>query len=137
MKRKDYPLAETAPQSVKGQRGKSYNEITLDAVMNGDVTMEDLRITPDALRAQAGISRDVNRPTLAKNFERAAELVAVPQEFIMQVYELLRPGRAKSKDDLMAAAKTMRETYKASDIAAFIEEAAQAYEERGLFIKRF
>ncbi len=99
--------------------------------------MEDLRITPGALRAQAEISRDVNRPTLAKNFERAAELVAVPQEFIMQAYELLRPGRAKSKNDLLAAAKTMRETYKAHDIAAFIEEAAQTYEERGLFIKRF
>ena len=137
MKRKDYPLAETAPGSVKGQRGKSYSDITLDALLKGDVTMEDLRITPDALRAQASIARDVNRPTLAKNFERAAELVPVPQEFIMQVYELLRPGRAKSKDDLLAAARTMRETYKATDIAAFIEEAAATYEERGLFVKRF
>jgi propanediol dehydratase small subunit len=137
VKREDYPLAETAPQSVKGQRGKAYSDITLDAVIKGDVTMEDLRITPDALRAQASIACDVNRPTLAKNFERAAELVAVPQELIMQVYELLRPGRAKSRDDLLTAAKTMRDTYKAHDIAAFIEEAAQTYEERGLFIKRF
>jgi len=137
MKRADYPLAETAPHDVKGQRGKAYVDITLDAVISGDVTMEDLRITPGALRAQASIARDVNRPTLAKNFERAAELVGVPQEFIMQCYELLRPGRAKSKDDLLAAARTMRDTYKATDIAAFIEEAAQAYEERGLFVKRF
>ena len=38
---------------------------------------------------------------LAGNFERAAELVDVPQDFIMQVYELLRPGRAKDKAPLL------------------------------------
>ena len=83
-------------------------DITLDAVMAGDVTMEDLRITPEALRAQAEIARDAGRPTLALNFERAAELVDVPQDFIMQVYELLRPGRARSRQQLLDAAATLR-----------------------------
>ena len=51
--RKDYPLAETQPEAVTGPRGKRLSEITLDAVLDGSVTMEDLRITPGALRAQA------------------------------------------------------------------------------------
>lgn len=135
--RADYPLAETQPEAVIGKRGKRLSEITLDAVLSGAVGMEDLRITPQALAAQAEIARDAGRPTLAQNFERAAELVEVPQDFIMQVYELLRPGRAKSKQELLEAATTMRETYKAERIARFIEEAAETYEARGLFTFRF
>ena len=135
--RADYPLAETQPGAVTGKRGKSLAEITLDSVLAGDVTMEDLRITPQALQAQADVARDVGRPTLALNFERGAELVEVPQDFIMQVYELLRPGRAKSEEELLQAATTMRDTYQAERIARFIEEAAETYAARGLFTFRF
>jgi propanediol dehydratase small subunit len=135
--RADYPLAETQPDAVTGKRGKALPVITLDAVIAGDVTMEDLRITPQALRDQADVARDAGRPTLALNFERGAELVDVPQDFIMQVYELLRPGRARSKEQLLEAAATMRDTYKAERIARFIEEAAETYEARGLFTFRF
>lgn len=133
----DYPLAETRPETIRGQRGKPLSGITLDAVLAGDVTMEDLGITPAALQMQADIARSAGRPTLALNFERAAELVAVPQEFIMEVYELLRPGRAGSKQRLREAAVNMRITYGAEHIARFIEEAAETYEERGLFTYRF
>lgn len=135
--RADYPLAETQPDGIIGTRGKRLSDITLDAVLAGDITMEDLRITPDALNAQAGISRDAGRPTLALNFERAAELVNVPQDFIMQVYELLRPGRAGSKQQILDAAATLRTRYGAIRIAAFVEEAAETYEARGLYTYRF
>lgn len=135
--RADYPLAETQPETITGKRGKPLSDITLDAVLSGGITMEDLRITPAALNAQAEISRDAGRPTLALNFERAAELVDVPQDYVMQVYELLRPGRATSKQQLLDAASVMRDTYGAENIARFIEEAADTYEERGLFTYRF
>jgi propanediol dehydratase small subunit len=133
----DYPLAETRSDRIRGQRGKSLDEITLDAVIAGKVTMEDLRITSRALADQAEISRAAKRPTLALNFERAAELVSVPQDFIMSSYEMLRPGRAKSKEQLLEVAKTFRRTYKAERMAKFIEEAADVYERRGLFTYRF
>ena len=133
----DYPLAETLPDKVKGHRGRKLSDITLDAVLAGDVSMDDLRITPDALRAQAAIARDAGRATLALNFERAAELVGVPQDVVMEVYELLRPGRAKSKQQLLDAAAMMRGTHNAEGIARFIEEAAETYEDRGLFTYRF
>jgi propanediol dehydratase small subunit len=133
----DYPLAETRSAEIKGRRGKSLDDITLAAVLSGTITMEDLRITPKALADQAQISRAASRPTLALNFERAAELVDVPQDFIMSAYELLRPGRAKSRQELLDVARTFRETYKAGRMASFVEEAAEVYERRGLFVHRF
>lgn len=133
----DYPLAEKRPDAVRGARGKPLADVTLEGVLDGSVTMEDLRITGTALRQQAEISRAALRPTLAQNFERAAELVDVPQETIMRIYELLRPGRAKSKDDLLAAAKELRDQYGAAAMAAFVTEAAEVYDQRGLFKKRF
>ena len=131
--RRDYPLAETQPEAVTGPRGKRLSDITLDALLDGSATMEDLRITPGALRAQAEIARDAGRPTLALNFERAAELVDVPQDAIMKAYELLRPGRAKSRAELLTLAAELRALHGARDIATFIEEAAEVYDRRGLF----
>ncbi len=133
----DYPLAEKRPELVKGRGGKPLEAITLDGVVSGDVTLDDLRITPEALRQQAEIARAAGRATLAANFERASELCEVPQDFIMAVYELLRPGRAKDKAPLLAAARTLRETYGAERMAAFVEEAATVYERRGLYTYRF
>lgn len=133
----DYPLAENRPDLVKTARGIPLADLTLAAVEGGKVMLEDLRITPQALQDQARISELAGRPTLARNFERAAEIVEVPQDFVLKVYELLRPGRAKTKDDLLAAAKTLRETYGAAQMAEFVEEAAEVYERRGLFTYRF
>ena len=134
---KDYPIAEKHPDKVIGARGKSLPEITLDAVLDGSVTIEDLRITPEALAAQADVARAAGRPRLADNFLRAADLVGVPQDVVMRAYELLRPGRARSKDDLLAMGALMRTSHKAERIANFIEEAADVYEQRGLFTKRY
>jgi propanediol dehydratase small subunit len=133
----DYPLAEKRPELVKGRGGKPLAAITLDAVVAGDVNLDDLRITPEALTRQAEIARDAGRATLASNFERAAELCDVPQDFIMAVYELLRPGRVKDKGPLLEAARTLRETHGAERMAAFVEEAAAVYDRRGLFTYRF
>jgi propanediol dehydratase small subunit len=133
----DYPLAERRPELIQGPRGKALSEITLEAVLQGEVALADMRITPQALRLQAEVARAAGRATLAENFERAAELVGVPQAAIMEVYELLRPGRASSVDELRAAARMLREQHGAARMAAFVEEAADTYEARGLFRRRF
>jgi propanediol dehydratase small subunit len=133
----DYPLSERHAELVRGQRGKSLEEVTLDTLAQGEVQMEDLRITRQALLYQAQIARAAGRPTLAQNFERAAELVHIPQDFIMEVYELLRPGRAQSKQELLDAADQLRKHYGAERMAAFISEAAEVYHRRGLFTYRF
>ena len=133
----DYPLAEKHPELVTGARGKPIGAITLDSVLAGEVTMEDLRIEAEALRNQAEIARAAGRPTLAANLERGADLVPVPEDVIMRAYDLLRPGRASSKADLLAVAAELRDGYGAVSVAAFIEEAAEVYEKRGLFRFRF
>jgi propanediol dehydratase small subunit len=133
----DYPLAEKRPDLARTRSGKKLEDLTLESLEAGEVTLEDLRITPEALRQQAEIARAAGRSTLARNFERAAELVDVPQDVLLRIYELLRPGRAKGKSDLLEAARLLRETYKAERMAAFVEEAAAVYDRRGLFSKRF
>ncbi|MBL8708430.1 MAG: propanediol dehydratase small subunit PduE [Rhodospirillaceae bacterium] len=133
----DYPLAEKRPELVTTAGGKPLSALTLEAVEAGEVTLADLRITPQALKDQAAIAASAGRPTLARNFERAAELVDVPQDFLLKVYELLRPGRARDKAELLAAARELRETHDAEKMAAFVEEAAAVYERRGLFTFRY
>lgn len=133
----DYPLAEKQPDRVRTASGKTLDDLTLDAVVAGDMTMEDLRITRQALLDQAAIARAAGRATLAANFERASELVDVPQHYLLSVYELLRPGRAKEKATLLGAADVLRREYGAGRLAAFVEEAAEVYERRRLFSRRF
>ena len=133
----DYPLAEKRPELVRGRRGKSLDQLDLAALKSGDVILEDLRITPRALELQADIARTSNRPKLADNFERASELVDIPQDYLMEIYELLRPGRAPDKTILLDVAENLRATYHANRMAAFIEEAAEVYEARGLFTSRY
>ena len=132
----DYPLAETRPETVRGARGIPIDRITVKAVMAGDIGMEDLRITPAALLAQAGIARAAGRQTLARNFERAAELVDVPQDIIMDTYEMLRPGRVNDPADLIARADMLAHDYNATAIADFLREAAEIYARRGFFAGR-
>jgi len=130
---KDYPLAENRADLVRGRRGKALDDLSLSALEQGNVVMEDLRITPAALTMQAEIARTEHRDKLAENFDRAAELIDVPQEYLMQIYELLRPGRARNRTVLQEVADTLRATYSAPQMAAFIEEAAEVYHRRGLF----
>jgi len=134
---KDYPLAENRRDLVRGRRGKSLEELNLDALESGEVILDDLRITPQALELQAEIARTSNRAKLAQNFERASELVEIPQDYLMEIYELLRPGRAGNKGVLLEVAQNLRMTYQATRMADFIEEAAEVYEARGLFASRF
>lgn len=133
----DYPLAENRPDLVRGQRGKSLDQVTLAAVARGEVAMEDLRITPQALEMQSEIARSEGRDKLADNFQRASELVEIPQEYLMEIYGLLRPGRAPDKAALLRVADDLRDTYGATRMAAFIAEAAAVYEQRGLFAARY
>ena len=133
----DYPLAERSPELVRSKGGRALDDMTMEAVLDGTVGMEDLRITPDALRMQAEIARDAGRATLADNFDRAAEMTAIPQDTIMEIYELLRPGRAGSKEALYETAAMLDERYGARRMADFVREAADVYERRELFAFRY
>ena len=134
---KDYPVAEKRPDIVRTRSGRTLDTVTIESVSTGETGMSDLRITPEALRFQSEIADAAGRPTLGRNFVRASELVDVPQEEIFRIYELLRPGRAKSKQELLDAAAVLRDQFGAARMAEFVEEAAEVYERRDLFRFRF
>ena len=133
----DYPIAETQPDEVIGNRGKPLSSLTMGAVLNGDVSMEDLRITSQALEKQAEIATSVGRFALASNLKRASEMTRLPQSEVMAIYELLRPGRATSVRDLLDAANRVRNDYDAQLLGDFLDEAASFYNQRGLFRRRY
>jgi len=132
-----YPLADRAPETVLTPNGIPLDQLTVEGVVAGRITATDLAITSETLLRQAGIARAVDRRTLAENFERAAELVGVPEAVILQIYEQLRPGRCRDAQELKDRAMALRRDYGAEKIARLIEEAADVYERRGLFEKRF
>ena len=78
----DYPLANKHPEWVKTATNKTLDDFTLENVLSNKVTAQDMRITPETLRLQASIAKDAGRDRLAMNFERAAELTAVPDDRI-------------------------------------------------------
>ncbi|KHS45372.1 MULTISPECIES: propanediol dehydratase small subunit PduE [Hafnia] len=125
----DYPLANKHPDWVKTATHKTLDDLTLANVLNGSVTSQDLRITPEILRIQASIAKDAGRPLLAMNFERAAELTAVPDDKVLDIYNALRPYRS-SKEELNAIADDLEQTYHATICAAFVREAAVLYVQR-------
>lgn len=112
-------------------------DLTLDNLLAGHVAASDFGITADGLRLQSTIAERAGRPNLAQNLRRGAELVEIPDHVLLEVYELLRPGRAQSADDLRAAANQLREAYGAKEVASLLEEAALVYERRGLFQRRY
>ena len=125
----DYPLANKHPEWVKTATGKTLDDLTLEGVLNGRVTAQDVRITPEILRIQADIARAAGRHLLAMNFERAAELTAVPDERVLEIYNALRPFRS-SKEELLAIADELQSRYKAAICAGFVREAAELYVQR-------
>lgn len=132
-----YPIMDNDADRLTTATGKNLSELTLDNVMAGKVSAADFSITREALLLQAEVARQASRHALAENFERGAELIGVPNETIFEIYELLRPGRAASAGILKERAAFMRATYGATRIAAFLEEAAAAYERRSLFRRRY
>lgn len=132
-----YPVAEKAPEKIRTPTGKPLSALTVEAVLAGEIIPQDIAITPEALHLQADVARAAGRHTLVHNFERAADLVNVPQHVILETYELLRPGRAPDARTLLAQADMLRREYGAAHVATMIEEAASVYERRGLFQKRY
>ena len=128
-----YPVGEKQPDRVRTRNGRPLRDLSLDNLLAGHVAASDFGITAEGLRLQSEIAERAGRPNLAQNLRRGAELVESPDKVLLDVYELLRPGRAQRADDLRAAANQLRDTYGAKDTALLLEEAALVYERRGIF----
>jgi len=127
--KEDYPLVSKKPELIKTPTGKTLDEITLKGVLNGDITAADVRISPETLELQAQVAESVGREAFARNLRRAAELIAVPDDRILEIYNALRPYRS-SKEELLEIADELENKYNAKINAAFVKEAAEVYEQR-------
>lgn len=126
-----YPLMDNEAETLKSASGRHVNDITLDSIAGGLVDDADFQISADTLREQAQVAREAGYTQLAANLTRAAELTAVPNTELLQMYEMLRPGRS-SYDRLIALAERLETLYDAHETGKMVREAADAYKKRNL-----
>ena len=124
------PGAQRAQPAVLTASGRSLDELTIEALRAGQLTAEDFRISREQLNAQAAAAEAGGYPQLADNLRRAAELTGLANERVFEIYNLLRPGRA-TLGELQALAHEL-EGQNLPRVAAFIREAAAAYDRRGI-----
>ena len=106
------------------------DQLSLEAILNGELTLDDVRIHPDSLRRQAKAAERYGNPQLAENLLRAAELAALSDVEVLEIYEALRPRRA-TRAQLETIAKRL-DSANASRCATLVREAAEAYDRRGI-----
>lgn len=128
--KENYPLSEKMSDKIKAQSGMSFDDITLDKVISGEIKSEDIRISPETLEMQAQVAESVNRDAFAANLRRAAELIAVPDKRLLEIYNAMRPYRS-TKAELYDIADELENKYNCKINAAFVREAADVYEKRG------
>ena len=115
----------------RSQRVLDVKDITLENVRLGKITAEDLTIRRDTLLQQARTADHEGYPQLARNFRRAAELTALPNDILLAAYEKLRPYRA-TYFELLALAQEIAARYDAPETGEYIRQAAEAYRGKGL-----
>lgn len=130
----DYPLMEKHKDIIKTPTGKSVGDITLDALTKGKVEIEDVRISAEMLRNQADIAESAGKRQIAQNLRRASEMTAIEDDVVIKMYDMLRPNRA-TKEQLLEMADTLRNKYRAHQLAELVSEACAVYEKRGILLK--
>ena len=126
-----YPFAEHEKDNITSKTGKKFTDITLDEVTKGHISSDDIKISKEMLRAQGQVAMDAGNAPMEKNFERAAELVDVPDDVILKMYDKLRPNRS-TKLELVMMAQELLEKCNAKNCARLVMEAAEVYEKRGI-----
>jgi len=119
--------------TTRSKSGKRLDDITLQEVLNGNITAEDIKISKDTLMKQGQVCIEDDNPVMAESMKRAAELVDVPDEVILSMYNKLRPNRS-TKRELVMMAQELLEKYKAPLCAKMVLEAAEIYEKRGILL---
>ena len=128
-----YPLGELEKEQIRSKTGKKLTEITLDEVMKGHISSDDIKISKEMLKAQGQVAKETGNDPMEKNFERAAELVDVPDDVTLKMYDKLRPNRS-TKLELVQMAQELIEKYNAKNCARLVMEAAEVYEKRGILL---
>lgn len=126
-----YPLIEKQPEMIRSKTGKKLEDVTLDNIMNGSIGIEDVSISKETLMIQAEVARQAGREQLAQNFIRASELIDVPDDEILKIYNMLRPYRS-TEEDFNEIIRTLEEDYNAVVCAAFVRDTLEVYKKRDI-----
>jgi propanediol dehydratase small subunit len=118
-------------ETIYSATGRPLDALNMEAVLRGELTTEDFRISAETLQAQAEAAEDAGYGPLAENFRRAAELTGISNEEVLAMYTLLRPGRT-THAHLIALAERLEQEFDAPLTAALVREAAEVYLARGL-----
>lgn len=124
-----YPLGEKMADRVFSPTGKRLSDMKIEQIYDGTLTAEDMRIAPETLEMQAQVAESVGNDAFAFNLRRAAELIAVPDDRLLEIYNALRPYRS-TKQELIAIAEELENKYNAKVSAALVRESAEVYEKR-------
>jgi len=120
----DYPIGDKKPELIFSATGKAYKELTLEKLLAGELKPEDLRIRPETLELQAQVADSVHRDAFGRNLRRAAELIAVPDARLLEIYNAMRPYKS-TKEEFMAIADELKNQYNAPISAALVAEAGE------------
>ncbi|SDM74460.1 glycerol dehydratase small subunit [Fictibacillus solisalsi] len=127
----DYPLGQKRSELIYTPTQKKLEDLTLEAAINGGITSKDMRISPETLTMHAEIAESLHRDQLGQNFRRAAELINISDQRILEIYNALRPNRS-TKEELLQIADELENEYQAAENAKLVLEAAEVYERRGI-----
>ncbi len=120
--------------TVRTASGHTLDELNIEAIHSGELTAEDFRISSETLRRQADAAEAAGYWQLAENLRRAAELTGISNQEVLDIYNALRPSRS-TYDELITLANRLEKDLDAPLTAAFVREAAEVYQERGILRK--
>ncbi len=129
-----YPLIEKYPELISSKTGKKLEDVTMANIMNGSIGIDDISISKNTLMLQAKVALEDGKTQLAENFVRAAELIAVPDDEILQIYNSLRPYRSTEKE-LKDIAEKLENKYDAPICAGFVRETLEVHKKRDILRK--
>jgi propanediol dehydratase small subunit len=116
--------------TVCSHSGRDVTEVTVQAACEGELVLDDIRISRETLLAQADTAQRSGSVQLAMNLRRAAEMTALSAEDMLAAYEALRPRRSSAAELEELAGRL--EAQQAPTCAQLVREAAAVYQRRGL-----
>ena len=117
--------------TVRTASGRTLDELNIEALCADEVTAEDFCINGQTLHRQADAAEAVGYWQLAESLRRAAELTGISSQEVLDIYNALRPGRS-TYHELITLADRLEIDLDAPLTAAFVREAAEVYQERGI-----
>ena len=115
--------------------GRSVDELSIQAILSGQLNAEDFRISGETLKCQADVAESGGYRQLGQNLRRAAELTRISNEEVFNIYNALRPGRS-TYSQLIMLADRLDNDFNAPLTANLVREAADVYLERGIIKDR-